>query len=115
LPEGDITWRFTELVDIGEIFNPTTGRLSIKDDGVYEMHVSARKSRSYGKEGLIKVYKNQHLVQQIYDTDEKNKLMMNAVFTLHLKKGDEVKLYNQFDKSISVRSYNPLTFTGYKI
>ena len=116
MPRGDIT-DFTELVDVGEIFNPTTGRLSINEDsleGKYLVFVSAYKSGTYGKRGRIWVYKNRE-VQFIYESDEGNYLMMNAVVTLHLQKGDEVKLYNLFGKSIDVRSDNPLTFTGYKI
>ena len=106
------------MVDVGDIFNPTTGTLSINDDqqeGNYELHISARKSGNFGKMGLIKVYKNQEQVQTIFETDGDHCLMMNAVFTLHLLKDDEVKLYNSYDDSIYVDSSNPLTFTGYKI
>merc|ERR1711997_1347551 len=101
LPKGDIT-DFTELVDYGEIFNPTTGRLTSNEEGVFSLHVSAYKSGNQGKGGVIRVYKNQDLVQQIYENDEENGLMMNVVFTLHLQKGDEVKLYNAIDESIWV-------------
>jgi len=117
LSVGDIT-NFTELVDVGDIFNPTTGRLSIKEDsqeGKYVFYVSAYKSGIYGNQGDIEVYKNQDLVQDIYESDEGNDLIMNSVFTLHLQKDDEVKLYNEADESINVYRYNPLTFTGYKI
>jgi len=117
LSSGDIT-DFMELVNIGDIFNPTTGRLSINEDsleGKYLFYVSAYKSGFHGKKGLIKAYKNQDLVQQIYESDEGNGLMMNAIFTLHLQKGDEVKLCSQYDESIYVNSYQPFTFTGYKI
>ena len=114
MPSGDIT-DFTELVDIGEIFNPTTGRLSTNEEGDFLLHVSAFKNGDYGKRGVIFVYKNQDLVQSIIEDDEENGLMMNSVFTLHLQKGDEVKLYNNDDESIYVSSFYPLTFTGYKI
>ena len=118
MPDGDIT-DFTELADVGAIFNPTTGRLTINDEqqeGNYVLHVSAYTIRAFGKEGWISVYKNQEEVQQIYESDKGNDLMMNAVITLHLQKGDEVKLYNYYDESIAVfSSYHPFTFTGYKI
>merc|ERR1712079_510526 len=54
LPKGYIT-DFTELVDYGEIFNPTTGRLTTNEAGVFSLHVSAHKSRTYGKGGVIQV------------------------------------------------------------
>ena len=114
LPKGDIT-DFTELVDYGEIFNPTTGRLTTNEEGDFLLHVSAFKSKDYGKGGMIDVYKNQDLVHRILENDVENGLMINAVFTLHLQKGDEVKLYNNFDESIYVSSHDPFTFTGYKI
>jgi len=127
LSVGDIT-NFTELVDVGDIFNPTTGRLSINEDsleGMYEFQVNAFKLGDIepypnfegivGKEGGIIVYKNQKCVQVIYEQDEGHALMMNAVFTLHLQKGDEVKLENKFLKSIFVDRVAPLTFTGHKI
>ena len=80
------------------------------------MIVSAYKWGTYGKRGLITVYKNQDVVQRIYESDGGNFLMMNSVFTLHLQKGDEVKLDNRYDESIYVDSdYYPFTFTGYKI
>jgi len=128
LSVGDIT-NFTELVDVGDIFNPTTGRLSINEDsleGKYEFQVNAHKvgdiehyqhinDKIVGKEGGIIIYKNQKCVQVIYEQDEGHALMMNAVFTLHLQKGDEVKLENKFLKSIFVDRVAPLTFTGHKI
>merc|ERR1712012_1455820 len=114
LPRGDITG-FTELIDVGDIFDPQTGRLTIKDEGKYTLIVSANKNGYFGKQGEIFVYKNQDLVQQIYEGDEENYSMMNVVVTLHLQKGDEVKLYNIYDESIYVNSYVPFTFTGYKI
>merc|ERR1712012_1480469 len=114
LPKGDIT-DFTELIDIGNIFDPQTGRLTIKDEGMYSLIVSGFKNRNHGNIGLIYVYKNHDLVQRIYEGDKENFLMMNVVFTLHLQKGDEVKLYNYYDESIYVNSDYPFTFTGYKI
>merc|ERR1712203_134744 len=114
LPKGDIT-DFTELVDVGGIFNPTTGRLTTNGEGDFLLHVSAYKSGNYGNRGEIMVFKNEYVVQEIRENDEENSSMMNAVFTLHLQKGDEVKLNNRVDESIHVHSYNPLTFTGYKI
>ena len=74
-----------------------------------------KKDDVHGKQGKIRVYKNQDLVQDIYEDDDENRLMMNSVVTLHLQKGDEVKLWNGYDKPIEVHSYLPLTFTGYKI
>jgi len=126
LSVGDIT-NFTELVDVGDIFNPTTGRLTINEDsleGKYEFQVNAYKVGEFhspiygkivGKEGEIIVYKNQKCVQVIFEQDEGHFLMMNAVFTLHLQKGDEVKLENKSLKSIFVDRVAPLTFTGHKI
>merc|ERR1712203_787995 len=38
LPRGDIT-DFTELVDYGDIFNPTTGRLTINEEGDFLLHI----------------------------------------------------------------------------
>jgi len=114
LPYGNIT-DFTEIVDVGDIFNPTTGRLSIKDKGYYVLHVSAYKSGPYSKIGEIGVHKNDHWVQSVYEGDVTNDLMLDGVFILYLQKGDEVKLYNGYDDSIWNKSYNPLTFTGYKI
>jgi len=118
LPIGNITVSWTELIDIGNIFDQKTGRLTIKDadqEGKYTLHVSAHKMETYGKMGDILVYKNGIWVQRINEYDAENGLQMNTVFTLHLQKGDEVKLVNQVDKSIYVYNDNPLTFTGYKI
>jgi len=117
LPKGYIT-DFTELDNFGDIFNSTTGRLTINDEqqeGKYVLQVSAYRTQSHGKMGYIRVEKNQERVQDIYETDEGNDLMMNAVSALHLQKGDEVELYNYFNESIYVCSHNPFTFTGYKI
>ena len=119
LPKGDIT-NFTELIDSGNIFDPKTGRLTIKDEqqnGIYVFQISALKSAPYGKSrrGLIVIYKNQDLSQQIYESDGENASMMNSLFTFHLKKGDEVKLRNAYDESIEINPSAPFTFTGYKI
>jgi len=115
LPKGDITG-FTELLDYGDIFNPTTGRLTTNEEGDFILHVSAMKPGGYGKRGEIHIYKNQYLVQKIIEGDEEYSLMINSVFTLHLQKGDEVKLYNVNDESILVSSYYyAFIFTGYKI
>merc|ERR1712018_633156 len=95
LPKGDIT-DFTELIDIGNIFDPQTGRLTIKDEGMYSLIVSGFKNRNHGNIGLIYVYKNHDLVQRIYE-------------------GDKEKLYNYYDESIYVNGDYPFTFTGYKI
>ena len=114
---GDITG-FTELVDVGDNFDPTTGRFKIKDEvekGMYSLHISALKNGSKGKPGRISVYKNQDLVQTIYETDGGDYLMMNIVVTLYLQIGDEVKLENIYDESIFVDGAHPFTFTGYKI
>jgi len=118
LPDGDIT-DFTELADIGDIFNPTTGRLTINDEqqeGKYVLHISGNKFHYSGNRGYIIVYKNQEEVQRIFEEDKEYDLMINAVVTLHLQKDDEVKLSNLCDESIAVySSYHPFTFTGYKI
>merc|ERR1712136_468440 len=82
LPTGDIT-DFTESVDVGDIFNPTTGRLKINEDsleGKYVFYVSARKGKNYEKKGMITVYRNQENVLEIYESDEGNELMFNVVF-----------------------------------
>merc|ERR1712136_303476 len=82
LPFEDIT-DFTELVDVGDIFNPTTGRLKINEDsleGKYVFYVSARKGKNYEKKGMITVYRNQENVLEIYESDEGNELMFNVVF-----------------------------------
>merc|ERR1719245_1151559 len=68
LPDGYIT-DFTELVDIGNIFDPQTGRLTIKDEGIYTLIVSAYKNGGHGNRGLIYVYKNQEQVQHIYESE----------------------------------------------
>jgi len=122
LPKGDITG-FTELVDVGNNFDPQTGRLTIKDEmdaGMYTLIVNAFKGRDSGDSGEnrggIRVYKNHEKVQDIYESDAVNHFMMNGVFTLHLQKRDEVKLYDHYDESIYVDgSYYPFTFIGYKI
>ena len=49
------------IVDIGNIFDPHTGRLTIKDEGMYTLIVSAYKSGKYGKRGWIYVLKNQEI------------------------------------------------------
>ena len=87
----------------------------VSQEGFYVIYVSAYKHKSCGTQGDIQVYKNGGLVQSIYESDAENYHMMNAVFTLHLQKGDEVKLYNYYDDSIYVRGDYPFTFTGYKI
>jgi len=117
LPWGDITG-YTELVDVGNNFDPKTGRLTIKDEqqnGAYIFRVSGFKNGSRGQEAVIEVLKNNDFIQQIFEEDEKHSLMVNSVFTLHLQKGDEVKLRHNNDESIYVNSYNPFTFTGHKI
>jgi len=118
LPTGDIIG-FTELADFGGIFNPATGRLTINDEhqGTYVLKVSAHKNgnNGHGQKGYIEVYKNGEVVQYINENDEDHDLMMNAVFTLYLHTGDEVKLYNYWSGSVWLHKYYPLTFIGYKI
>ena len=84
-------------------------------NGNYIFQINGFKSGRRGKEGVIEVLKNNDSIQHIFEEDEQNSLMLNSVFTLHLQKGDEVKLYNYYDESIYVQSDIPLTFTGYKI
>ena len=106
------------MIDIGNIFDQKTGRLTIKDDdqeGKYTLHVSVHKMSDYKNKGDIMVYKNEVRVQRINEYDAENGLQMNTVFTLHLQKGDEVRLVNHVDKSICSYNDNPLTFIGYKI
>ena len=106
------------MVDVGDNFDPKTGRFTIKDEqqnGNYIFQISGFKSGRRGKEGVIEVLKNNDSIQHIFEEDEQNSLMLKSVFTLHLRKGDEVKLHNNNDESIYVNSYNPFTFTGYKI
>merc|ERR1712126_136193 len=106
---------YTELVDVGNNFDPKTGRLTVKDEqqnGNYIFQLSGFKSGSRGQEGVIEVLKNNDFIQQIFEEDEKHSLMLNSVFTVHLEKGDEVKLHHNNDEAIYVNRYNPFTFTG---
>ena len=117
LPRGDIT-NFAELIDVGNNFDPMTGVFTIKEDkeeGVYKFQISAFKNGRDKSEGWINAFKNLDFVLSIYDWDNNNSLMMNSVFTLHLQKGDYVKLQNIFGNTIEVNRGTPLTFTGYKI
>merc|ERR1719422_1513676 len=68
LPKGDIAG-FTQLVDVGNIFDPQTGRLTIKDEGMYSLMISGLKSGTYGKKGIIYVYKNQDLIRKNFEDD----------------------------------------------
>jgi len=116
LPVGDIT-NFTEIIDVGNNFDPMTGVFAInedKEEGVYKFQISVFKDGRGKSEGLIIVLKNQDWAYSIYDWDNTNSYMMNSVFTLHLQKGDNVELRNGNSDSIAVID-TPLTFTGYKI
>ena len=64
---------------------------------------------------MIKAFKNQQKVQEINEEDRDNTLVMNTVFTLHLQKGDEVKLNNGNLGAIYVYKGDPFTFIGYKM
>ena len=115
--KGDIT-DFTELTDVNNNFNPRTGVFTINknsEKGYYKFYVTGRKSGQNKKEGKIYVYKNKDLVQQIYDSDADNWSMLNSIFTVHLKKGDEVKLNNGNLGAIYVYKGDPFTFIGYKM
>ena len=115
--KGDIT-DFTELTDVNNNFNPRTGVFTINknsEKGYYKFYVTGRKSGQNKKEGKIYVYKNKDLVQQIYDSDADNWSMLNSIFTVHLKKGDEVKLQNQQSDSIYYGKDVSFTFSGNKI
>jgi len=114
LPLEDIT-DFTEKIDIGNIFDPKTGIVTIKDEGTYVFQISAHKDNAYGQVGFIRVYKNHGLTRRINEGDGGHDLMLNMVFTFDLQKGDEVKLSNVYEESIYVDSYFPFTFIGYKI
>ena len=108
------------MIDSGNIFDPKTGRLTIKDEqqnGIYVFQISALKEAPYGKSrpGLIVINKNQDLSQGIIEADDENASMMNSLFTLHLKKGDEVILRSFFNESIQVTYNAPFTIIGYKI
>ena len=117
---------FTELVDVGNNFDPKTGIFTIKEEdqeGNYIFHINAYKEgdgwlhidEGTGEIGVIFVYKNQEHVHSIYEQDARNSLKMNSVFTLHLKKGDEVRLKNEYSRSVFITVVDPFTFTGYKI
>ena len=118
LPTGDIT-DYDELIDVGNNFNPSTGVFTVgnkeEHEGTYVFLFSGRKSDAKGKEGLIKFYKNGDYVQSNVESDASNSLQMNSIVPFNLKKGDEIKLKNDYDDSIYVTSNEPFTFTGYKI
>ena len=115
LPKGYIN-NFTEIFDVGNNFNPKTGSFRINNEdlfsnGNYIFNVNAMQFRlAYGD---ISVWKNQERVKII---DRFYTGIMNNVFTLHLQKGDKVKLKNEkysvYSKIIVTSDY-PLTFTGY--
>ena len=118
MPIGDITDYNDELIDVNNNFDPKTGVFTLTKDsenGVYKFEVSGIKSVDRGQKGEIHLFKNNDLFQKIYEGDDSNSLMMNGDFTLHLQKGDEVKLRNHKEDSIWVGIYFPFTFTGYKI
>ena len=115
--KGDIT-DFTELTDVNNNFNPRTGVFTINknsEKGYYKFYVTGRKSGQNKKEGKIYVYKNKDKVQEIYDSDPDNWSMLSSIFTIHLKKGDEVKLQNQQSDSVYYNKDVSFTFSGNKI
>ena len=118
LPKGKIV-NHTELIDVNSNFNHRTGVFSLKkdsDNGVYKFEYSGYKTQDCGKDGQIMVFKNRDLVQLNKASDSNNSFMITGIFTLHLKKGDEVKLENFRDPcSIYISRERPFTFTGYKI
>jgi len=110
---------YDELIDVGNNFNPSTGVFTVgnkeEDQGTYVFLFSGYKIGGNGKKGRILVYKNGIQVQYNYETDASHSLQMNDIMSFNLKKGDEIKLYNDYDDSIYVSSVDPFTFTGYKI
>jgi len=117
LPRDDIT-SYSELVDANNNFDPSTGVFTITDDndsGYYSFQFSGFKTNADRKEGLVEVFINNEYLQSIYEEETDYGLMMSSVFTLHLQKGDEVKLYNYYSDSIWVSNWYPFTFTGYQI
>ena len=109
---------YTELVDVGNNFDPKTGVFTINDEdqeGSYVFHINGYRDNKNGKHGSVMVYKNSISIQNISEEDGKNWLMMNSVVTTHLKKGDEVKVQNRYGDTIQVGGSYPFTFTGYKI
>ena len=118
MPQGCIT-NFHEVIDVNNNFDPVTGVFTLKEDdeeGVYIFEVGAHKMGEYGMKGTIYVYKNDLVYHIIHQGDADNDSTMNSIFTLDLKKGDEVKLNNyEGDYSIYVSDSFPLIFTGYKV
>ena len=118
MPYGDIKG-YDELIDVGNNFNPSTGVFTVgnkeEDEGTYVFHFSGKKSGFNGKEGYIKVFKNDIYVQYNSETDASHSLQINHIMSFNLKKEDQIKLYNYNADSIYVDSNVPFTFTGYKI
>ena len=112
---------YTELIDVGNNFNPQTGAFTLMTDaqqGFYFFQFQGYKIG--GKRGQIQIVKNDRPVADITEGDDKNPSMITGLITLYLKKGDKVRLHNFEDDSIFVsRDYftvdHPFTFTGYKM
>jgi len=120
LPREYTIKNFSELIDAKSNFNPKTGQLEINEDdeeGFYEFHISAYKSSKNG--GMIDVYKSLvdggDVVRLRMKELGNDDAMINGVVTIHLKKGEGIRLYNRHSDAIYVSWIHPLTFTGYKI
>jgi len=122
LSVGDIT-DYNELIDVNNNFDPVTGKFSVYQDGeegTYMFLLSGFKSYAHKQRGVVYLYKNGEIVKvSIWNNDHDHstdhEFVTSTLVTLHLQKGDEVKLDNRGSASVYVDSENPFTFTGYKI
>jgi len=135
LPRGYIK-KFTESIDVNNNFDPTTGVFTVSNDGdagVYVFQVSGRKEGTHPRCGpmdpgcdpndpfvpgpmvAINVEKNNDFMLQIQETKTDRRTMINSLFTLSLKKGDKVRLWNVKHQSVQHGRGSPFTFTGHKI
>ena len=115
LPEGDVT-DWTELIDVVNNFDPVAGIFTVdkdEDAGIYMFLVSGYKD---GDDKVwAEIYKNDEYGLVIREESSGPETMLSGLVTLHLEKGDKVKLYNKNAGSIYVGFNEPLTLTGYKI
>ena len=116
LPVGAIN-NYEELIDVAGNFNPSSGIFTvgnnIDDSGTYIFFYGGWKNP--GHFGVISISKNEEIIQLNMEDDKENTLKISGMFTLKLQSGDQVKLSNEFEDSIDIRTTRPFTFTGYKI
>ena len=65
---------YTELVDVGNNFDPKTGVFKINDkdqEGYYVFHINGYRDNKKGKNGSIMVYKNSNWIQGISEGDQR--------------------------------------------